>query len=142
MGDRLPFLGESPATIRPVEHRPDPEKRPKDVERKKAHPARGVDRILMRMMAAYRHLVGNVMNGNDRVEQNEGNDDQYPESEIVEKHVLLPCMSETRNLLSILVLNQRTQPCENRTLQMVFKLSAVSAEDSYSGRRWTALWLR
>jgi hypothetical protein len=94
MGNSLAFFGETPAAIRPVKHRPDPEKRPKNVERKKAHPAGDVDRILMRMMAVHRDLVGNVMDSDDPVEQNKRNGDQYPEGKIIKKHPFLPCAQE------------------------------------------------
>jgi hypothetical protein len=35
------------------------------MERKKTYPAGDVDRILMRMIAVHRDLVGNVMNRNN-----------------------------------------------------------------------------
>src|SRR5436190_19041366 len=64
---------EAPATLRPVGHRPNPQKRPQRMQGEEADPAGGVDRILMRMIAGLGDQIGYVMNCYDRVENHDHN---------------------------------------------------------------------
>ena len=78
---------ESPAALWPVEHRPDPQERPKRVQGEQAHPTCGMDCVLMRMAALLGDLIGHVVDGDDPVEQGDHHEDQKPECEIVEEGV-------------------------------------------------------
>ena len=86
-------MTEAPAALRLIEHRPDPQKRPKRVQGEQAHPTCGMDRVLMGVAAPLGDLVGHVVDGNDPVKQGDHHEDQKPECEIVEEGVkidLLP----------------------------------------------------
>ena len=56
------------------------------MEREETDPPRRHDGILMRMITTFCDLVGNVMDGNDTINEDEDDEHQYRKSEIVEKH--------------------------------------------------------
>src|SRR5262249_12009207 len=77
----------SPAALRPVRHRPDPQKRPDRMQREQAHPPGRMDGVLMRMIATFRDEVWDVVDGDDAVEQHHHDEDQQPEREVVQKRI-------------------------------------------------------
>ena len=57
------------------------------MQREQADPSGGVDRVLMRMVAVLRDLVGDVVDHDDDVEQGDDDEEQHPERKVIEEHV-------------------------------------------------------
>ena len=77
----------APAAIGPVQHRPDPQKRPKNVEREEAHPTGSVDRVLVRVIAMLREFVRHVMDRDNAVEERDEHKNEEAEGEVVQERV-------------------------------------------------------
>ena len=63
------------------------QERPKSMECKQAHPTRRVDRILVRMVTLLGNLVGHIVDGDDPVKQRDDDENEKPQSEVVEEGV-------------------------------------------------------
>ncbi|MNI40124.1 hypothetical protein D3C73_943290 [compost metagenome] len=53
------------------------------MERKQANPARRMNRIGMGMVTLFSHVVGNIMDGDDSVEQNQEDKNEHAQREII-----------------------------------------------------------
>jgi hypothetical protein len=59
------LVSETPAPVRLIHHRPNPEKRPQQVQQEQADPAGGMDRIFVRVMTRVGDPGGNVVDRDD-----------------------------------------------------------------------------
>src|SRR5262245_56609966 len=80
-------MAEAPPTLRPVRHRPNPEKRPQRMQREQAYPSGRVDCVLVRMVAFVRDVIRDVVDGDDAVEQYHHHEQQQKECEVVQKWI-------------------------------------------------------
>ena len=67
---------EPPATIRAIQHCPDPEERPQYMECEEAYPARSMDGVLMRVIAVFGNFVGHIMDSNNPIEKGDKHKEQ------------------------------------------------------------------
>src|SRR5262249_9544955 len=80
-------MAEAPPTLRPIRHRPNPEKRPQRMQREQAYPSGRVDCVLVRMVAFVRDVIRDVVDGDDAVEQYHHHEQQQKECEVVQKWI-------------------------------------------------------
>ena len=80
-------MGKTPAALGPVEHRPDPQERPKRMQREQAHPTCCVDRVLVRVVTPMGDFIGHIVDRNDPVKQRDDNEDEETQSEIIQEGV-------------------------------------------------------
>src|SRR5215475_6149024 len=80
-------MAEPPPALRPIRHRPNPEKRPQRVQREQAYPSGCVDCVLVRMVAFVRDVIRDVVDSDDAVEQYHHHEQQQKEREVVQKRI-------------------------------------------------------
>ena len=83
----LLLLRETPTPFWSVNRGPDPEKGPNGMQGKEADPARGVDGVLMGVVAFDGYLIGDVVNDDYPIEDHKNHDDQDGQGKIIEKHI-------------------------------------------------------
>ena len=74
----LLLLRETPTPFWSVNRGPDPEKGPNGMQGKEADPARGVDGVLMGVVAFDGYLIGDVVNDDHAIEANQHHDESTP----------------------------------------------------------------
>src|SRR5205823_7322273 len=82
------LLRHAPALLGAIGHRPNPQQRPKRAEGEETDPGRGTDRILVRMVARLRNLVGNAPHCNQAVDNQRDDRDQDSKGNVVKDHRL------------------------------------------------------
>ena len=73
----------TPATLRLIERRPDPQKRPDNMQSKQAHPARRMNSVGMGVIALFGNQIRDVMYRDDSIKNHQKDEDQHSQREIV-----------------------------------------------------------
>src|SRR6185312_14686189 len=76
--------------------------RPQHVQGEQAYPTRGVDRILVRMIAGFRNKIRNVMDRDDSVEERDDYENQQAKREVVKERI-------ANHFISAPILRERRQ---------------------------------
>jgi len=80
----------TPATVLAIEGGPDPEEGPDGVQGKETDPTGDVQGILLGMIALFGDLIRDVVDGDNPIEDYEGDEKEKAQGKIIKKHEMTP----------------------------------------------------